>query len=161
VSRHASNPLTGGVLLRDVEGGDLPVFFEHQLDPEATRMADFPARDRGPFMAHWHRILGDESVVKKTILYGDEVAGNVVSFTSSGEREVGYWIGRRYWGRGIAKRALAAFLDLERRRPLYAHVARHNAASIRVLENCGFRKMGEEPGGLILVLGASREGARA
>ena len=158
MSKHAR---TGVVLLRDVESGDLPVFFEHQLDPEATRMADFPARDRGSFMAHWHRILGDESVVKKPILFGDEVAGNVVSFTRSGEREVGYWIGRRYWGRGIATRALAAFLDLERRRPLYAHVARHNAASIRVLENCGFRTSGEEPGGLILVLGASREGARA
>jgi hypothetical protein len=30
-------------VLRDVTEGDLPVFFEHQLDPEATRMVDFPA----------------------------------------------------------------------------------------------------------------------
>ncbi len=43
--RARSHP-TGGVMLRDVEEADLPVFFEHQLDPEATRMADFSARDR-------------------------------------------------------------------------------------------------------------------
>ena len=43
---------------------DLPVFFEHQLDPEATHMAGFPSSDRESFMAHWNRILEDESVVK-------------------------------------------------------------------------------------------------
>ena len=151
----ARSPLTGGVLLRDVEKDDLPVFFEHQLDPEATRMAGFPARDREAFLAHWNRILGDESVVKKTVLFHGEVAGNVVSFVQSGDREVGYWIGREYWGRGVATRALSGFLALEARRPLYAHVAKHNAASIRVLENCGFRISGEEPEGLILELVAN------
>ncbi|MDQ3862658.1 MAG: GNAT family N-acetyltransferase [Actinomycetota bacterium] len=87
--------LAGNVLLRGVEQADLPVFFEQQLDPEATRMAGFPARDRESFMAHWNKILGDESVVKKTILFEGEVAGNIVSFVHSGEREVGYWIGRQ------------------------------------------------------------------
>ena len=33
-------------------------------------------------------------------------------------------------------------------RPLYAHVARHNAGSIRVLEKCGFRLEREESGEL-------------
>jgi RimJ/RimL family protein N-acetyltransferase len=158
VARDARSPLTGAVL-RDVERGDLPVFFEHQLDQEASRMANFPSRDRQAFLAHWDKILGDESVVKQTILFEDEVAGNIVSFVYSGEREVGYWIGREYWGRGIATRALAAFLDLDRRRPLYAHVARHNAASIRVLGKCGFGIMGEEPEGLILELVETPEGA--
>jgi RimJ/RimL family protein N-acetyltransferase len=144
--------LTGDVLLRDVEEADLPVFFQHQLDPEATHMAGFPTRDRRSFMAHWNRILEDESVVKKTVIFEDEVAGNVVSFVHSGEREVGYWIGKKYWGRGVATRALAAFLRLEARRPLYANVARHNVASIRVLENCGFRISGEEPEDLTLEL---------
>ena len=73
------------------------------------------------------------------------MAGNIVSFVNSGEREVGYWIGREFWGRGVATRALAGFLRLEARRPLYAGVARHNAASIKVLENCGFWISGEEP----------------
>lgn len=48
---------TSDVTLRDVIASDLPIFFEHQLDLEATRMAAFPARDREAFMAHWTRIL--------------------------------------------------------------------------------------------------------
>ena len=94
-------------------------------------------------MAHWNRILEDESVVKKTILLQGEVAGSVVSFVHAGEREVGYWTGREFWGRDVATRALAEFLRLEARRPLYANVARHNAASIRVLENCECRVSAE------------------
>ena len=115
-------------------------------------MAGFPARDWGSFMAHWNRILKDESVVTKTILFQDDVAGNVLSFLHSGEREVGYWIGKKYWGRGVATQALAEFLRLEERRPLYANVARQNVASLRVLENCGFRISGEEPESMILEL---------
>jgi RimJ/RimL family protein N-acetyltransferase len=162
VSRSVKRLPAGDVLLRDVEGSDLPFFFEHQLDPEATHMAGFPARDRESFMAHWNRILDDESVVKKTVHFQGEVAGNIVSFVNSGKREVGYWIGRELWGRGVATWALAGFLHLEARRPLYASVARHNVASIKVLENCGFRVSGEEPDELILELeadGDTEEGA--
>jgi RimJ/RimL family protein N-acetyltransferase/quercetin dioxygenase-like cupin family protein len=149
-----------GVVLRDVKMGDLPFFFEHQLDPEAASMAGFSPRDERSFMSHWARVLEDESVFKKTILFGDEVAGNVVSFILSGRREVGYWIGKEYWGRGVATQALAAFLDLEERRPLYAHVAIGNASSIRVLEKCGFRITGGEPKNLILEL-VAKGGAAA
>jgi RimJ/RimL family protein N-acetyltransferase len=160
VARRARNPLENDVVLRDVTEGDLPVFFEHQLDPEATRMADFPARDKKAFLAHWNRILGDESIMKKTILYVGEVAGNVVSFVHAGKREVGYWVGKEYWGRGVATRALSELLDLEERRPLYAYVAKHNVASIRVLQKCGFEVSGEEGGDVVLRLGAT-DGARS
>jgi RimJ/RimL family protein N-acetyltransferase len=152
MASNAKRPPADDVLLRDVEESDLPVFFEHQLDPEATRMADFPAREREPFMAHWSKVLKEETAVKKTILFEGEVAGNIVSFMNAGEREVGYWIGREFWGRGIATLALAGFLRLEERRPLHARVVRHNVASIKVLEKCGFRVTGEEPDEFILEL---------
>jgi hypothetical protein len=42
-------------------------------------------------------------------------------------------------GRGIATAALSAFLSLEHTGPLYAGVAKRNAASIRLLEKCGFK----------------------
>jgi RimJ/RimL family protein N-acetyltransferase len=141
--------------LREVKEDDLPVFFEHQLDPDATRMAAFPPRDRNAFMAHWTRIMADETVIKKTILFDGDVAGNVVSFVRSGEREVGYWIGKNYWGRGVATQALSEFLDHVEARPLYGHVARHNGASIRVLQKCGFRISGEEQEEVILKLEAN------
>jgi hypothetical protein len=61
----------GTVLLRDETEGDLPVFFEHQLDTDANRMAAFTVEDpsdRASFAAHWNRILADETIVKKTVL---------------------------------------------------------------------------------------------
>jgi RimJ/RimL family protein N-acetyltransferase len=107
-------------------------------------MAAFPARDRDAFMAHWAKIMADDSVVLKTILFNGQVAGNLVSFEISGEREVGYWIGKEFWGKGIATKALAEFLDYVKIRPLYAHVAKHNMASRRVLEKCGFTVIGDD-----------------
>jgi len=51
--------MTNDVRLRAVQPSDLPIFFEQQLDPEATRMAAFPARSHDAFMAHWTKILAE------------------------------------------------------------------------------------------------------
>ena len=126
------------VALRDVIEADLPVFFEHQLEPEANEMAAFPPRERDAFMAHWHKILPDDTKITKTVLADGRVAGNILSWEEHGRREVGYWMGKEFWGRGVATTALRLLLDLVTTRPLYAHVAKHNVASIRVLEKCGF-----------------------
>jgi RimJ/RimL family protein N-acetyltransferase len=100
--------LTSDVRLRDVTEDDLPIFFDHQGDAVAIRMAAFPARDREAFLEHWTtKVLGDDSVTKRTILFDDQVVGNIVSFEMSGETLVGYWIGRDHWGKGIASRALS------------------------------------------------------
>lgn len=131
-------------LLRDVVETDLPIFFEHQRDPEATRMADFPARDREAFTAHWQKILGDDTLTKKTIVFEGQVAGNVVSWEQEGKRLVGYWIGKEFWGKGLATRALAELLVELPMRPLHAYVAKTNLGSIRVLEKCGFVASDEE-----------------
>jgi RimJ/RimL family protein N-acetyltransferase len=138
------------ILLRDVTESDLPTLFEQQLDTEATQMAAFPSRDRDAFMAHWAKIMADDSNILKTILFDGQVAGNIVGWESSGEWEVGYWIGKEYWGKGIATQALLLFLGFVKTRPLYAHVARHNIGSRRVLEKCGFKVIGEEPEEFIL-----------
>jgi RimJ/RimL family protein N-acetyltransferase len=135
--------MTGNVLLREVTEDDLPIFFEHQSNPEANQMAAFPARDWDTFRAHWTKILADETVIQKTILFDGQVAGNIVSFEQFDERYVGYWIGKQYWGQGVATKALSAFLIQVKTRPLYARVAKHNIASRRVLEKCGFAICGE------------------
>jgi RimJ/RimL family protein N-acetyltransferase len=134
----------GDVVLRDVTGDDVPIFYEQQLDPDATRMALFPAREREAFMAHWTRILADDGITTKTIVYGEEVAGNIVSFERFGKLEVGYWIGKPFWGKGIATSALSELLRLVTARPLHARVATSNVGSIRVLEKCGFAIVGYE-----------------
>jgi RimJ/RimL family protein N-acetyltransferase len=135
---------TGDVRLREVTEDDLPIFYEQQADPEANAMAAFPARDREAFAEHWAKVLADDSVSKKTILFDGHVAGNIMRFEQSGQPLVGYWIGRNYWGKGIATRALSEFLGQVAARPLYARVAKHNVASIRVLEKCGFTVAGED-----------------
>jgi RimJ/RimL family protein N-acetyltransferase len=143
------------VHLRSVIDSDLPIFFEQQLDPVATQMAAFPARDREAFMAHWAKIMADDNNILKTILYDDQVVGNIVSWehpTEGSEREVGYWLGRAFWGKGIATQALALFLKQVTTRPLSAYVAKHNLASIRVLEKCGFTIVSRESEEVILIL---------
>ena len=101
-------------------------------------MALFPARDREAFDAHWKRILRDDSLVKRTIVDEGRVAGNVLSWEQDGRRLLGYWVGKEFWGRGLATRALAEFVQEVSTRPLYAWVATTNLGSIRVLEKCGF-----------------------
>lgn len=138
------------VRLRDVERDDLPVFYEHQLDADATRMAAFRSRDRATFDAHWRmKVLGNATAITRTILVDDRVAGYIGSWSQDGARFVAYWIGKQYWGRGIATRALETFLQLVTERPLYAHVAKHNVGSMRVAEKCGFSFEREEPGDVV------------
>jgi RimJ/RimL family protein N-acetyltransferase len=136
--RHFELDLATAVSLRAVRESDLPVLFEHQRDAEAARMAAFPSRDRDAFTAHWTRILADPSVVARTVLVGDEVAGNIGCWEDDGVPLVGYWIGRDHWGRGVATKALRAIVRELGRRPLFARVAEENVASRRVLEKSGF-----------------------
>lgn len=79
------------------------------------------------------------------MIEGDEVVGHISVKSVDRDKaqgEVGYWVGRPFWGRGFATEAVRqivtfAFEDLGLRR-LYAHVLAHNPASGRVLERAGF-----------------------
>ena len=134
------------IRLREVTDADVPVFFAHQQDDGAYWMAAFaPRRERDEYIAHWDRIRTDETGRTKTILVDGQVAGNMLQWidADSGKPEVGYWIAREYWGRGVATHALSAFLEEIDERPIYAHVAADNIGSRRVLEKCGFAVVDE------------------
>lgn len=139
------------VALRPVIDSDLPIFFEQQNDPAANEMAAFPARERDAFIAHWKKNLANDTNIHRTILHNNEVAGNIISFDMEGHREVGYWLGRDFWGKGIASKALEQLLHIESIRPLYGYAAKHNIASQRVLEKHGFERVGEEDVFLIFI----------
>lgn len=141
--------MTSDLLLREVREDDLPIFFEQQLDSDANYMAAFTAEnpaDRDAFTAHWHKILDDDTTTNKTILLAGQVAGHIARFERWGKPEVTYWIGKEYWGKGLATRALSELLSQVKERPVYARVAKDNTASVRVLEKCGFKIAGEDKG---------------
>ena len=126
------------VRLRDIERHDLPSLYEFQLDPEANRLAATNPRSAVAFDAHWGRILHDGTVTAKAILVDDTVAGCISCFKSDGLDVVGYWVGRSYWGQGVATEALMQLLTVVAFRPLHARVAIANGGSLRVLQKCGF-----------------------
>ena len=147
MARRRANPRAGDVALQDVTEGDLPTFFEQQLDPVANHMAAFTTKDpadRDAFLAHWTKILADNSMTKKTIVFSGVVAGHIASFERFGKREVTYWVGKSFWGKGLATRALSEFLRCVKGRPLYARAAKDNVASLRVLDKNGFRICGAD-----------------
>jgi RimJ/RimL family protein N-acetyltransferase len=166
--------VTSDIVLRDVTEGDLTIFFEQQLDPDANRMAAFTAKDPADgdaFTVHWTKILGDDAITIKTMLFEGRVAGHVLSFERFGKPEVSYRLGKRYWGKGIATQALSEFLGHVPLRPLYARAANDNIASIRVLEKCGFTITGEDKGfsnargvgveeSILILTGNERDGAQ-
>jgi RimJ/RimL family protein N-acetyltransferase len=75
-----------------------------------------------------------------------EIAGSISKYVMEEEAEITYWIDRKFWGKGIATAALSAFLHLEQSRPIYGRVAFDNFGSQRVIEKCGFVKIGTDKG---------------
>ena len=138
------------LVLRNVVEDDLPLFFDFQLDPDANYMAAFTTKDptnREAFTAHWNKILADPTTINRTIVCDGKVVGSVSSYEEASKPEVTYWIGRAHWGKGLATRALTAFLaQVNTTRPIYARVAKDNLGSRRVLEKCGFQVVDEMKG---------------
>lgn len=136
------------VELRETIEDDLPILYAFQADPEASAMAAFPSRTWPAFVEHQAKIAADPAATVRTILADGSVVGSIGSWAGGDERDLGYWIGREYWGRGFATAALLAFLQVDMTRPLWAHAAENNVGSRRVLEKAGFveerREIGDD-----------------
>ena len=147
MSRIQNIPNNFKVKLRPVYESDLPVFFEHQNDEGAEEMVGMPSRERDDFFDHWQKVMANPSIILRTILVGDEIAGYLCSFVKDAdEREVGYQLGKAFWAKGIATQALQLFLPLIPYRPLYGVTPAHNIGSQKVLNRCGFTLEGEQKG---------------
>src|SRR5678816_682162 len=69
--------------IREVESSDLETFYEHQLDPEAIRMAAFVGKDpkdKVAFDAHRDRILNSSQNTTRTIVAEGQVAGHIACY---------------------------------------------------------------------------------
>jgi len=79
---------------------------------------------------------------------GGSVAGGIGVIVGAGTEEktgqFGYWLGRKYWGKGIATAAAAAMLQHVKAHisvaRLQAPVFEWNPGSMRVLEKIGFQR---------------------
>lgn len=134
--------------LMPITEADLPTLFTFESDPVASQMADFPSRDEAVFYQHWQqKVIAVPDAIAQGIWLQDKLIGSMLSWYNPKDsliengRLIGYWIGREYWGRGIATQALELFLPLLPKEPLFAYVAAHNIGSLKVIKRYGFMPM--------------------
>ncbi|MGN0237706.1 MAG: GNAT family N-acetyltransferase [Lepagella sp.] len=144
------------IYLRRWEREDAPVLYYLASDPEVGPSAGWPAHQTvEESLEVIERIFSNNrtwAIVLRSIGEPIGCIGYYTHKTSNihiGERdcEVGYWIGREYWNRGLCTEALRLLLGYCREVKGYEiawadHFIR-NKASGRVMEKCGFVDTGE------------------
>lgn len=137
------------IKLRPTEIADLDTLFEFQLDKEGGYLAAFMPKnhtDKSAYISKFTKLIDDPTVNNQTIVLDNVIVGSIAKFVMEGNTEITYWIGRKFWGKGIATKALQGILDIETTKPIFGRVAFDNFGSQRVLEKCGFVKIGSDKG---------------
>lgn len=145
----AALPLSELITLTETEKADLNTLFQFQLDKEASYLAAFMPEnpsDKDAYIEKYSRFLNDPTITMRTIKINETIVGSVAKFVMESEAGITYWIDRKFWGQGLATAALIAFLKIEQVRPIYGRVASDNYGSQKVLEKCGFMKIGKDKG---------------
>lgn len=139
----------GDILLRSWITGDEPSLADNANNPKIW----MNVRDRFPHpytlkdAALWIRIAAsDKSMLNLAIEYQGKAVGAIgVIFKNDVHRhtaEIGYWLGEKYWGKGIMTRAVQALTNYVFQhyniRRIYAGIFEYNQASARVLEKAGY-----------------------
>ena len=138
-----------GIKLRPTEISDLDFLFQFQLDKEGGYLAAFMPKDptdKAAYLSKYTKLLNDPTVNNQTIIIDNIIVGSIANFVIEGDTEITYWIDRKFWGQGIATKALNNFLGIETTRPVFGRVAFDNFGSQKVLEKCGFVKIGMDKG---------------
>ena len=141
--------MTNNITLTQTEKDDLNAFFQFQLDKEANYLAAFTSKDphdKTAYIEKYSKFLTDAAINMRTIKVNEVIAGSIAKFVMENDAEITYWIDKEFWGQGIATAALKNFLKMETIRPIYGRVAFDNYGSQKVLEKCGFVKIGKDKG---------------
>jgi ribosomal-protein-alanine N-acetyltransferase len=137
------------LILRKTVASDLDILFTFQLDKEANYLAAFTSKDpadKAAYLQKYTKFLTDRTINMMTILFDNMIVGSMAKFEMEGEADVTYWIDKKFWGKGIATKALQDFLAVEPTRPIFGRAAFDNYASQRVLEKCGFVRIAKDKG---------------
>ncbi|MEO6638590.1 MAG: GNAT family N-acetyltransferase [Ginsengibacter sp.] len=135
--------------LRKTKIADLDFFFTFQLDDEANYLAAFTAKgmaDKRAYIEKYSKFVDDPTINMQTIMVDETIAGSIAKFEMHGEAGITYWIDKKFWGKGVATQALKELLRIENARPIFGGVAFDNVGSQKVLEKCGFAKIGTDKG---------------
>ena len=155
---------TNRLLLRTFTLEDASLIYELNLDPEVTLYTGDPIWDMKQAQEVLEQIIlpqyalfnhGRWAVhVKPELPYGDGLVGKFIGWCGLKARperkeiDLGYRFIKKAWGRGYATEAAYACLkygfeklDLER---IVGRAMPQNTASLRVLEKCGMKFIGEE-----------------
>lgn len=148
---------TERILLRPWRDSDAEVLFKYASDPEVGPRAGWPPHKsieesldiiRTIFSSEgmWAVIWKESGEAIGSVGYLPASSSNLK--ISSDECEVGYWIARPYWGRGICTEALQLVVDYcfneKGFTTLWGDYFPSNPASGRVMEKCGFTDTGTE-----------------
>lgn len=137
------------IKLRPTVVDDLEILFQFQLDDEARHLAAFTSQDsknKEAYLAKYTKLLDNPTVNNQTIMIGSVIAGSIAKFVMENDAEITYWLDKNFWGKGVATTALKDFLTIETTRPIFGRVAFDNLGSQKVLESCGFIKIGIDKG---------------
>jgi len=160
---------TNRILLRPWREDDAETLFKYASDPEVGPRAGWPP----------HKSVEESREIIRTVFGGEtmwavewketgEAIGCVGYLPASASNleipddqcEVGYWIARPYWGKGICTEALQLVIDHcfneKVLTVLWGDYFLDNPASGRVMEKCGFVDTGEETRCPKLEVGADR-----
>lgn len=147
---------TDRLILRRWEESDAEVLFRYASDPELGPLAGWPP----------HKSVEESREVIRSVFSNDgtwavemkatgEPIGCVGYLTASAsnlqigsnDAEVGYWIARPHWGKGICTEAMLMVVDFCFNRKgfdsLWGCYFPSNPASGRVMEKCGFCDTGQ------------------
>jgi [ribosomal protein S5]-alanine N-acetyltransferase len=141
---------TARLAVRPLADADLDDLFAVNGDAEVTRFLPYAAWQSAADGRAWlqrMRALENDGVARQLVLAldGATVVGTLLLFhfeAASERAEVGYVLGRPWWGRGLMHEALAgacgACFGTLRLRRLEAYVDRDNAPSNTLLRRLGF-----------------------
>ena len=144
------------VKLRKLKLSDAQKIYENLQDKDVVKWTlNIPWPYKKQDAEKWIRKSHYKIRNKKEYVFGivlkdsDELVGAISLMHidwANKNAEIGYWLGKKYWGRGFMTEATKltlrfAFEKLGLHR-VYAHLFEENIGSKRVLEKCGFKLEG-------------------
>ncbi len=152
--------------LRNWEECDAPslAFFANEPLIAKNLRAGFPSlyglEDAKAYIAFCHQQDPAENLCL-AITDDDTAVGSIGVFCrGTGTAELGYWLGRPYWGKGIMTKMVVEICDLAFRRfqidEIFVEPYEWNAASQRVLEKAGFSLKGHKEKSCVYILKSFR-----